>query len=259
MKVFISWSKPRSREVAAALRDWLRKVIQSCDPWMSSVDIEAGQRWSAEIESELEASSVGIICVTPENQAEPWLNFEAGAISKKIGKDRLSRVAPYLLNMKNEDLRQPLGQFQSKVADRDGTFELVRMVNGAQEKPLADPVLKATFDLWWPELEGKLKEIAQKAHPLTPKRSSDDKIDELLDLARAIARRLDEKEQSPVASGVGSPEWFVPHDLLLGVDEKPRLSKSLKEIEEALRTGKLQLKQSPPPIGNKGTGEGQGS
>jgi hypothetical protein len=56
---------------------------------MSKEDIEAGQRWSVEIESHLDASAIGIICVTPENQSEPWLNFEAGAISKKVGTERL--------------------------------------------------------------------------------------------------------------------------------------------------------------------------
>ena len=49
---------------------------------MSSEDISAGVRWQYLISEALEGSSVGILCVTRENQSAPWLNFEAGAIAK---------------------------------------------------------------------------------------------------------------------------------------------------------------------------------
>jgi hypothetical protein len=71
MNVFISWSGPRSRFLAEALRAWLPRVIQAAKPWMSDEDISAGSRWLAEIQSELSLSSLGIICVTPENQNSP--------------------------------------------------------------------------------------------------------------------------------------------------------------------------------------------
>jgi hypothetical protein len=67
MKVFISWSGQRSAAVADALRYWLPKVIQALEPWMSADDIEKGTRWRSGLASELEQSSVGIICLTREN------------------------------------------------------------------------------------------------------------------------------------------------------------------------------------------------
>jgi hypothetical protein len=49
MKVFISWSGPQSKYIAHALRIWLQSVIQHIDPWMSELDIGAGQRWGHEL------------------------------------------------------------------------------------------------------------------------------------------------------------------------------------------------------------------
>jgi hypothetical protein len=45
MKVFISWSGERSFALANALRRWLKLAVQSIEPWVSSKDIVAGQRW----------------------------------------------------------------------------------------------------------------------------------------------------------------------------------------------------------------------
>jgi hypothetical protein len=48
---------------------------------MSQDDIETGSGWLARIKNELEATSYGIICLTPQNLDAPWLHFEAGALS----------------------------------------------------------------------------------------------------------------------------------------------------------------------------------
>jgi hypothetical protein len=59
MNVFLSWSGEVSREVAAALRDWLRPVLQNIEPWMSDEDIAVGKRWSRELALQLEAANFG--------------------------------------------------------------------------------------------------------------------------------------------------------------------------------------------------------
>ena len=50
------------------------------------------------------------MCVTRENYLTPWINFEAGALSKAFGH---ARVVPRLLDMPISDLTGPLVQFQA--------------------------------------------------------------------------------------------------------------------------------------------------
>jgi hypothetical protein len=64
VKVFISWSGTKSRDVALALREWLPLVMNSVEPFVSAKDIYAGTRWQLEISAQLEATNFGIVCVT---------------------------------------------------------------------------------------------------------------------------------------------------------------------------------------------------
>ena len=102
MKVFLSWSGHKSHQVALAFRDWLPSVIQSVTPYVSSEDIDKCARWSTDIAKELENSSFGILCVTKDNIEAPWLLFEAGALSKMMGK---SAVCPFLFDIKMSEIR----------------------------------------------------------------------------------------------------------------------------------------------------------
>ena len=111
MKVFISWSGSKSQHVAEALREWLPDVINSVEPFVSSEDIHAGARWQRELASQLDLSNFGIVCVTRENQAEPWLNFEAGALAKAVD---VSRLIPLAIDLKPSDVELPLGEFQAQ-------------------------------------------------------------------------------------------------------------------------------------------------
>jgi hypothetical protein len=111
MKVFLSWSRDRSKSVATALEQWIPDVLQEVEPWISS-DIGAGQRWNREIDKELSKTDFGILCLTRENLQERWILFEAGALAKRVGED--ARVVPYLIDdLRPEDLKPPLGLFQA--------------------------------------------------------------------------------------------------------------------------------------------------
>lgn len=191
MKVFISWSGNVSQRVAQELTSWLPAVIQSIEPFISK-DIESGARWSPEIARELAESDYGIICVTPDNPGAPWLNFEAGALSKSIER---GRVVPYLLGMEPTDLPNgPLTQFQVKRATEDETRKLLTDLNAVTARPLTATALAAQFDMWWPRLAEKLRAIAAEASASPPDgdppehRTVEEMLREVLELTRSQQR-----------------------------------------------------------------------
>lgn len=198
MKVFVSWSGSLSQKVACALRDWIPCVLQYVRPYVSSEDIDKGTRWSVDIAKELSDSTYGILCVTSDNQDAPWLNFEAGALSKAIDK---SFVSPFLLNLKAAELKNgPLIQFQATAFSQEEVRKLIESVNNksGESERVELATVKRTFDKWWPELEKELSVILQEA-PLKSKTSSvptkqEAMIEELLDLARSQQRFMSNPE-----------------------------------------------------------------
>jgi hypothetical protein len=183
MKVFISWSGTRSRIVAAALRDWLPNVLQAVQPWMSDADIEKGSRWSTDVGVQLQEARVGIICLTPESITEPWVLFEAGALSKTLEN---TFVCTYLFDLDTSDLTWPLALFQATKNNREDTRKLLGTLNRALgANSLPDARLDDIFDVWWPRLEDRLKTIPQDpGQRAQAKRSEGDVLSEILDLVR---------------------------------------------------------------------------
>lgn len=157
MKVFLSWSGEISHKVAIVFRDWLPSVIQALEPYVSSEDIDKGARWSTDIAEELENSTFGILCVTKENIETPWLNFEAGALSKSMNK---SYVSPFLFDIKRSEVNGPILQFQSTIFEKEDIKKLILTLNKAcGESLLSEERITKTFDVWYPSLEEQLKII----------------------------------------------------------------------------------------------------
>src|SRR5215470_15092122 len=109
MKIFLSWSGESSEAIASILHEWLALIFPDATFWISTRDIQAGQRWGSELDRQLESTDFGIICIVPSNLAAPWLLFEAGALSKSI---TASRVVPYCFGISPEDVQGPLSRFQ---------------------------------------------------------------------------------------------------------------------------------------------------
>lgn len=181
MIVFISWSGDLSKLVAEAFRDWLPNVIQVIKPWMSSEDIRKGSHWSTELAAKLSETKAGIFCVTPENQDAPWLNYEAGALTRTIATDC---VSPFLIGLSKSELKGPLAQFQATDPNEKDTRLLIMTLNRASNNSLAEPTLESSFAKWWPDLDTKLKKIQSAKIPKASLRSDRDILEEVLSLSR---------------------------------------------------------------------------
>jgi CxxC-x17-CxxC domain-containing protein len=188
MKLFLSWSGERSQAIAAALRDWLPKVIQAIHPWMSAVDIDRGARWSSDIAFELEQTRFGILCLTPENLSSPWIHFEAGALSKTLEK---TLVCPYLFELEPADLKGPLVQFHAAKGNKEETWKLLLTINDVQDTPLPKSTLDESFEVWWPKLEEKLTTLPCPQPQPKSERPEREILEEILELVRQQTRGLD--------------------------------------------------------------------
>ena len=188
-KVFISWSGDLSRQLAEEVRNWLPSVLQYVKPYFTPDDIEKGTKWSSEIIGELEGSEVGIICLTKENLNNPWILFEAGALSKNFGK---SKVCTLLFGIDSSDLTGPLTGFQDTKFNKSDFKKLIESVNkeGGESK-LDSKVLDQVFDMWWDKLEENVTEILSgyKEKDHIPSRSEREILEEVLELTRMNASR----------------------------------------------------------------------
>lgn len=162
MKVFISWSGERSHKLALIVRDWLPSVIQAVQPYVSSEDLRKGRRWAGDIAKELEQTSFGILCIVPDNANAPWLNFEAGALSK-IVED--ARVVPLLFGLRPSDLvGHP--QFQSAVFQKAEVLKMLQSVNELLGSArLGETRLEKAFEHWWPNLLNEVNSAADTGEP----------------------------------------------------------------------------------------------
>lgn len=229
MKVFISWSGSQSHQVAVALRDWLPSVLQIVEPYVSSEDIDKGARWSTDISKELENSSFGIICVTPENIEAPWVNFEAGALSKSL--DR-SRVAPFLFAVDRTAIQGPLLQFQSTLIEENDVKKLLLSMDKAcDEHSLGESRVGEIFDVWWPHLKERLDELQRsKPKTKTPNRPSEDVLAEILELARGQQKLLSSPEELLPPHYV---DWIVRQQQNFGGDIDAAASQLVDDLVSA--------------------------
>jgi hypothetical protein len=209
MKVFISWSGERSLAIAKAMRDWLPRVIQLIEPWMSESDADKGIRWEQRIGVELNQTSCGVFCLTPENLDSRWLNFEAGAIARTVDK---TFVCTYLFDLKATDIEGPLSSFNHTAAEKEDSRKLIHTLNRAMEsRSLSEKIVNDSFEMYWPRLEEALRDLPP-VREKPPQRDMEDMVEEILVSVRAL---LKERSRRP----------RLPDDLL------PKLLKSLEDLD----------------------------
>jgi hypothetical protein len=161
--IFISWSEKgsASHRLAEFLGRWLPRVLKGVKPYVSSVDIAAGEPWLANILNALRQSTFAILCLSRKNMQSPWIHFEAGATARSFNR-RL--VCPLLIDMSPSELRYPLSIFQAVQTTRKDLRRLLMSLNGRLCHPMNRTQLESVFDKRWPELSAFLAHLQGGQH-----------------------------------------------------------------------------------------------
>jgi hypothetical protein len=154
-KVFIGWSGERSEALARALRAWLPCFCPSLTTWTSN-DLTPGQRWQESLSDRLRSTSWAVLCVTPDNQDSPWMNFEAGMLAASTNNET---VIPYCAGHAAPAPEGPLHQFQAVPARRQETLRMLE-----QHLP-KNTVNAALFETTWPLVERVVQAVATGEAP----------------------------------------------------------------------------------------------
>lgn len=200
MKIFISWSGDFSREVAEKLSIWIPSVIQSVDVFFSPDDIGKGENWNNVLSKELNDCNFGIVCLTPENVAAPWIHFEAGALARALN----SRVSSIMLGINTSEVKGPLSRFQNTKFEQNDFFKLVQAINDASDKPLKPENLAYLFNILWRQLDSEIAPIIKKYEGTstlskqTDKTNDGDAIQEILSIVRKMSSNTSFDEERDI-------------------------------------------------------------
>jgi hypothetical protein len=239
-KIFLSWSKPRSKAVAEALYEWLPTVVQNVETWMSAADIDKGSKWRQVLTGELSNANFGILCLTPENLREPWLLFEAGALSKMAD----SRVWTYLFDLEFTDVKDPLSEFQHTFATKEDTRRLVHSIGGIVPDTLPATRLDRAFDALWPQLESTLAAIEGNS---PEEHGSKSDLEEMLKEVLIRVREL-ERNSRTSSSSPAFPSTFSQTPETPGQTQGSDLQRQIKQCDRQIASNleSLALTAQPP-------------
>ena len=165
MKLFISWSKEHSMQVAYILKKWIPRIIQTVreeDIFVSDQDVNAGVQWDNVIFDRLDNCNFGIVCVTRENINSPWMLFESGYM---VCHNKRKDVVPLLIGLSNQAIKDtPLAHFQAITTERNGIEKMISAINKAQpiDLQVADDVLERSIHVNWNELNNELCSIKKQ-------------------------------------------------------------------------------------------------
>lgn len=213
MQIFLCWSGKVSHAIAQAMHTFLGDTIQELKPFLSSEDIRKGGRWSNEIGIQLADCNFGILCMTKDNLDARWILFEAGALSKLPN----SHVTALLAGIQSTDITPPLSQFQHTGISRAEILKLLEDINGLlpEEKRLDSARLIRVFDSNWPAVNDSLTaslKLSEGDAPAVQRRSTENMVEELLDLVREMKRESEVNRSTPGLGWIttGSPGYYVP-------------------------------------------------
>lgn len=224
MNILIGWSGPTSRQMAGILRKWLPTVLPYARPWLSSEDIRKGKPWDPELTKLLEETSYSIVCVTtPTVATAPWVNFEAGAVSKFVER---GHVSPLLTpGVSPGDLSNlPLGRFQCTELTKTEVGRLLRSINAAARSDLSVEDIELKLSDAWKQLQEYVDglDLSEEAPKPRAEDSEDYDDEENSDIGWPL-EELEEEILRVVARFAPFEEWNRPSlsDVCAGTHEDP--------------------------------------
>lgn len=192
MTVFLSWSGDRGKLYARNMAIWLPRFVPNVEVFVSA-DIDPGVRSFNAIEGALRSCTYGICCLTAEALDSPWLHFEAGAMANSLAQfaedTRLVPVVPLLFDgLLPSAVKPPLSEFQIKPHTKEDLRGIVANINLLRHRGGNNPeLIDILFEKFWPDYERHVQNIASMPADIAVPRSSNDMIEELLNLTRAIS------------------------------------------------------------------------
>jgi hypothetical protein len=163
-------------------------MFERVEPFVSKADVEAGSRGFDDIKGKLDGSSFCIAVVTKETENAPWINFEAGALSKQVANAHV-RIVPCLVGYESEgDLVGPLKQFQAKMLNKQGIIETLQTLCKAVSINWTDK--ERPFERLWDEYDEKFKKAAETGKSKLVARPDKDMLKEVVTLTRDINEQI---------------------------------------------------------------------
>lgn len=159
-KIFLCWSKFRSRSIATAWAKLLPEIINGVEPILST-EFQKGKEWSRLLRRDLDEARTGIVFLTPENVNAPWIHFEAGALARALG-NHDGDVFTYIYGFDPGKLAGPLSAYHSTVATKVDTQRLVHDLCAALKRKPPD---ETAYSAWWVKLEKALDNIPAPGIP----------------------------------------------------------------------------------------------
>ncbi|GHF14846.1 hypothetical protein GCM10011600_14760 [Pseudolysinimonas yzui] len=164
----------------------LAEVLNGVECFVSSKDIAKGARGLNVIAENLNNSDFGLVVVTRANLGSSWINFEAGALGRTLGHEK---VSPLLLDLPEGDVKGPLSQFQmTTLTDKEDVWQLVSDLNAHIDLAIPEGPRRTLYEAAWPTLETAVTE-ALNYKPVKAKRAPEDTMEEVLLAVRELSNR----------------------------------------------------------------------
>lgn len=160
-EVFFSWSGDKSKEIALKFQDLFKHVFEpAVTSFMSARDIGVGRRSLDVLFSKLEQCNYGVCFVDAENARAPWIQFEAGALSKLID---TSRVMVLSLDGNVQSLEgTPLNEFQHKLFNKDDIKSIFEGIIESYKLEKSRDIIIQRFDGEWDNFYRNAQIILEK-------------------------------------------------------------------------------------------------